>query len=233
MPVSKTTTWAVDLKKLADASELGSVMVRLMMALQDFALANHAMGAWKSEASPKLKNREIGAARYFLRLQIAHLREALKIVNEEIEKNDNLKAAVAACDAPTKRSYQTAVDFSRGGDNKLVERIRSNISFHYDPKVVKRSLQRLEARQNKKRKEGEYVNGNALLTLGHNAMDWYFTVTDAVEIDIVVHDIFDLNEDEQPEVLQEKVDAIMVRLYEAAAVFADFAGHFVKFHAKT
>ena len=54
--MSKSMTWTVSMKKLADHGELGGVMVRLMMVLQDFALANHSMGGWKAEEGQKLKN---------------------------------------------------------------------------------------------------------------------------------------------------------------------------------
>ena len=43
--MAKTTTTLVSMTRLADQGELGGVMVRLMMAIQDFALANHAMGS--------------------------------------------------------------------------------------------------------------------------------------------------------------------------------------------
>jgi len=85
--MGKTTTWMVNMKKLAGQGELGG----LMMALQDFALANHAMQAWKTEQSLKLKSRKVGAARYFLRMQISHIFEAFEIVQNEIEPSAELK----------------------------------------------------------------------------------------------------------------------------------------------
>jgi len=124
-----------------------------MMVLQDFALANHAMEAWKTEHSLKLRSRKIGAARYFLRMQISHVFEAFEIVQNEIEKSAELKAAIEACDARTKKSYQTVIDFIKSDDYKLLSRIRNNIGFHYGPKVVLQSVQRLDKRQDKKRGE--------------------------------------------------------------------------------
>ena len=94
--MGKSTTWMVSLKKLSDQGELGGVMVRLMMVLQDFALANHSMETWKTEQNRKLKSRKVGAGRYFLRLQLSHLLEAFKIVQNEIETSAELKAAIGA-----------------------------------------------------------------------------------------------------------------------------------------
>ena len=108
--MGKTTTWMVNMKKLVGQGELGGLMVRLMMALQDFALANHAMQARKTEQSLKLKSRKVGAARYFLLMQISHIFEAFEIVQNEMEK---LKAAIEACDAQTKNSYQTVIESSK------------------------------------------------------------------------------------------------------------------------
>jgi hypothetical protein len=92
--MGKTTTWMVNMKKLVGQGELGGVMVRLMMALQDFAQANHAMQAWKTEQSLKPKSRKVGAGRYFLRMQISHIFEAFEIVQNEIEPSAELKAAL-------------------------------------------------------------------------------------------------------------------------------------------
>jgi hypothetical protein len=79
--------------RLADQGELGGVMVRLMMVIQDFALANDAMGSWKAEKNGKYKHCYLAAGRYFLRLQMSHILDAFELV-EEIQKSDELKGAV-------------------------------------------------------------------------------------------------------------------------------------------
>jgi hypothetical protein len=230
--MSKTTTWMVSMKKLADRAELGGLMVRLMMALQDFALANHAMQTWKTEQSQKLKGRKVGAARYFLRMQISHIFEAFEIIQNEIEQSAALKTAIEACNAQTKKSYQTVIEFIKSDDYNLLLRIRNDIGFHYGRRVVLQSLQRLEKRQEKKRKENEYTNEHVALTLGHEALDWHFKPTELVENDVIIHGIFNLPQDEEPADLQAKTDEIVMRLHSVAGVFADFAGHFIRNHAK-
>src|SRR5262249_21225146 len=120
--------------------------------------------------------------------------------------------------------------FMKSDDYKLLRRIRQNIGFHYGAKVVLQSLERLEKRAQKKREEKKYVKDNFALTLGDEALD--FKPTEWVENDIVVQGIFDLPEDEEPADVQAKTDDIVVRLHNIAAVFADFAGHFIKHHAK-
>ena len=135
------------MKKLADQGELGSVMVRLMMILQDLALANHAMGGWKAEESQKLKRRKTGAGRYFLRMQISHIMEAFRIIEHEIEAIDELKAAIERCDARTRASYRELLEFRASDDFQLLRKIRNKIGFHYDGRYVLEALQRLERRQ--------------------------------------------------------------------------------------
>src|SRR3954463_6556816 len=123
--MGKSTTWMVSMNKLADQGRLGSVMVRLMMVLQDFALANDAMEKWRTEEHPKLQERKRGAARYFLRLQVSHMFEACEIIKNEMEASDELKQAVEACDPQTNKSYRAVLKFLKSDDYKLMLRIRN------------------------------------------------------------------------------------------------------------
>lgn len=218
--MSSTTTW-ISTERLAEHGELGGIMVRLMMALQDFALADHSMGTWKAEEDHKLQDRKVGAVRYFLRLQLSHVFEAFEII-KEIEEQCELRAAVDACDRQTVKAYQTVIEFMKGDDYNLLLRIRNNIGFHYGRKVALQSLKRLEKRPNK----------NGALTIGNEALTWYFEPTEWVENDVIVHGIFGLPEDEEPTDLSAKTDDIVMRLHNIAHAFGDFAGYFIKGHAK-
>ena len=228
--MGKSTTSLISMTRLAEQGELGGVMVRLMMVLQDFALANHAMAGWKAEKNGKLKDRHIGAGRYFLRLQMSHIFEAFALI-EEIQKSDDLRATVEACDAQTKKSFVALETFMKSDDYKLLLVIRNTIGFHYGRKVVLQSLERIKQRLDKKREEKKPVNDLVAVTLGSEALDWHFVPTEWVENDIVVRGIFKLPEG-QPEDDQKKSDEIVDRLHEIAKTFGDFAGYFIKSHAK-
>ncbi|WP_072375405.1 hypothetical protein [Hyphomicrobium sp. NDB2Meth4] len=230
--MGKSTTWLVSMERLADLGEIGSLMVRLMTAVQDFGLANYAMGKWKAEDSFKLQPRKLGAARYFLRLQMSHMFEALAIIENEIERTPALRAAVEQCDARTIKSYEWLVEFAKSDDFKLLTRIRNNIGFHYDAKVVSQSLRRLERQRKKKVSAGKFTKDFGALTLGNESLDWFFKPTEYVENDIIIHGIFGLSEDDEPQDLQQRTDEIVMRLHDVAVVFSDFAGHFIKHHAK-
>jgi hypothetical protein len=54
---------------------------------------------------------------------IAYFR-SVRDVQNEIEPNAELKAAIEACDAQTKKSYQTVIKFIKSDDYKLLLRIR-------------------------------------------------------------------------------------------------------------
>jgi hypothetical protein len=228
--MSKTTTKLVSMTRLADQGELGGIMVRLMMVIQDFALANHAMGSWKAEKDGKYKHRHIAAGRYFLRLQMSHILEAFELV-EEIQKSDELKAAVLACDKQTRKSFEALEAFMNGEDYKLLLVIRNTIGFHYGRKLVLQSLARIKERLEKQRAEKKNADDLVGITLGHEALDWHFVPTEWVENDIVVRGIFKIPEG-QPMDDQQKSDEIVDRLHEIAKTFADFGGHFIRHHAK-
>ena len=57
--MGKTTTWMVNMKKL------GGLMVRLMMALQDFALANHAMQVLEDRAKSQAEEPKVRGCKVF------------------------------------------------------------------------------------------------------------------------------------------------------------------------
>lgn len=61
------------------------LVVKLMMACNDMQLANEALSSWKENQPRNRQCRQAGAKMYFARLQMAHLHEALKII-EEIRK---------------------------------------------------------------------------------------------------------------------------------------------------
>jgi hypothetical protein len=90
--MSRSTTNVVKFSKLAADSDLGQVLVRLMMACNDFSIANEMLGQWRNPTTKKQEARADSAQRYFLRLQISHVCEAMDIV-DEIERSPKLQAA--------------------------------------------------------------------------------------------------------------------------------------------
>src|SRR5262249_26257358 len=76
-------------RKLQLRGKSGVLIVKLMMACNDLQLANEALDVWAEEQPRNRKYREVGARIYFIRLQFAHLYEALGIV-DEIRRDSDL-----------------------------------------------------------------------------------------------------------------------------------------------
>lgn len=217
--MSKSTTNLVTFAKLADDPELGDVLVRLMMACNDFSLANDSLGRWRIPQTKKEEGRAQGALRYFLRLQVSHICEALDII-DEIDKSPTLRAALRATDDRTKASFEALKRFKRSPIYKTMKLIRNKVAFHYDPVWARAALQRI-AKAHPKRLSS--------ITMGREALDWYFEPADMVEDSLMVRQIFKIPENAD---LRTETDKILVELQRVAEAFGDFAGYFVKHHCK-
>jgi hypothetical protein len=77
-----STTKNVRLGSIADKGKLGSVLIRLMMVMNDMSLAMDGLGWWVNENERTRQHREVGARIYFVRLQLSHLYEGMKIIKE-------------------------------------------------------------------------------------------------------------------------------------------------------
>jgi hypothetical protein len=197
----ESTTKSVSMRSLAEQGSVGGLLIRLMMVLQDYAFANQAMTAI-GRPSKKKKQGDVKRAsgRYYLRLQISHSYEALKIVQEMKDKED-FASMLLSCSKDTKKAHEKLLAFLDHADFKLMTRIRNNISFHYDPAVVLKSLRRVEERRQRQvakrknnvadvRKPTDVVNFKTA-RIAHKSE---FVPWEVIENDIVLHDIFKLAE---------------------------------------
>lgn len=215
--MAKRTIFDTRFSRLARKPKLGSVMVRLMMALNDVSLSDDGMGRWKNEENERLKNWKTGAQRFFLRTLLAHIFEALAIIREIVNDAELMKV-VEGSDAATRSSFEKLRKFIDSADYKFLKRIRNNLAFHYDGKVVQRSVENLA---------GRFPRKLISCSLGDEAIDWHFTPGEWVENDIIVRAIFGIDAVDE-KVAQEKTDEIIVRIHELAYSLADFGGHFIK-----
>src|SRR6266481_3264610 len=110
-----STTRMVRSASLVQDKEIASVVLRLMMAMNDIGVANDALQEWDQTENPKKKVRQNGGRLYFGRMQMAHIYEGLLIV-EDISKTSKLKAAVDRCDAKTRRSFDEIAKFLNAPD---------------------------------------------------------------------------------------------------------------------
>ena len=216
--MSRSTTNIVKFGNLAASDELGSVLVRLMMACNDFSLARECFGMWRRPETRKQETRAASAQRYFLRLQISHVCEAMDII-DEIERSSKLRKAVEAADAQTQASFNELKALKKSPRYKAMKLIRNKVAFHYDPDWVSETIERVD----KKRPDLRTT-----ISMGEEALDWFFEPADLVEDALVVRKIFKVPQGAD---VRAETDKVLNALQEFAAVFGDFAGYFVKHHS--
>jgi hypothetical protein len=205
----------INFRQLASKGPLATTIIRLMMACNDLGLADHSLAQWHQPAETR-QRRRVGAKMYFLRLEIAHMYEALSII-QEIQANPALRQAVAVSDWRTKKSFNQIRRFIGSNDWKRMLRIRNNITFHYGDKATEKAFARSAAGH-----PDRYWQIS-----GEEPIDWFFEPADRIIDRIVVTDIFGILDTAD---IRKEVDTIVVRLHEAIKVFADFAGYFIWHH---
>jgi hypothetical protein len=195
-----------------------TTLVKLMMACNDLTLANDALGMWKKEDGRQRLSRQRGAQMYFVRLQIGHLVEALKIV-EEFRKDPELMRLLQRCDARTRASFAHLEPFLKGGVREreftgLAGQLRHNLAFHYNEsgKLIERALARRGTR---------FPGKPSVVTRGTPPILSYFSLADELLDSIVVRQLWGIPEDAD---LRNAADDAIMRVHEVLLAFVDFAG---------
>lgn len=225
--MSQTSTRYISFETLEMRGPSAATVVKLMMACNDMSLANQALTEWKGEQPNMRKSRQIGAVMYFVRTQLAHLHEGLKVI-EAIRADPSLMAHVAVCDPETQQSFQKLISFlpgepSRREFEQLIGRVRHNLAFHYDEsgKLIKNAISdrasRAEARQSS-------------VTRGNTSHLWHFEVADNLLDSIVVRQIWKVPKSANVRV---EADKIADRVHQIFLWFVDFAGEFIWRYCKS
>src|SRR6476660_8735542 len=175
-------TKIVNISKLAADPSLSSVLVRLMMIMNDFSIANDAVGFWRADEGRKRQARSAEAVRYFVGLQVSHVFEGMLDIVKEIETTPELMAAVGRCDAPTKAEFAALVAYRASPEfQQIMGRIRNNLAFHYDDKLAERTLVALA---------NQHPDTMASISMGSDALDWYFEPGDRVRERVGMREVF-------------------------------------------
>lgn len=207
--------WVFKSRKLLLDEKLASVIVRLMIVMNDIGITNSQMSEWERTGEKKKKARWRGAVLYFGRIQSAHLFEALEII-AEIKKDPDLLKWVERCDPQTIKAFETVAAFIGTDDYKLMAKMRNVAAFHYDPKLTLRRLKNLAE------KYPEHVSG---ISMGSETLDWYFELGDVIVDGIVVRDVFEIGEQDDVRTGALKV---LDRLHIIGEGLTNFAGYFIR-----
>jgi len=191
------------------------------MACNDLSLASDALASWKKSQPNLRKHRQSGACMYFVRIQLAHLYEALDVVRA-IREDSTLLSLVAQCDSQTQASFQELQDFLRGGlrhgeFKRLVGQIRHNLAFHYNDsgKLIEKAIEDRAARS-----EAQVSS----ITRGDTAHLWHFKVADDVLDSIIVRQIWEIPRTSD---LRTEADKVAGDVHRIFLQFLDFAGEFI------
>lgn len=139
-----TQTFVVDLPRLRRQGTDSELVVRLMRAADDIALANWGLRYYSQDQPGLRKHVQAGARRYFVRMQCGHLVEALKLV-EEMNRSRRLKAVLSSGEQFAKDAFQRLLECIPGGARREefernVRLVRNKAAFHYDPGLVTKAL---------------------------------------------------------------------------------------------
>jgi hypothetical protein len=214
--VSRTVDFGTLLQQRAGAA----TVVKLMMACNDLQTSNESLEIWR-ELESRDSARRHGACMYFVRLQLAHLYEALDVV-EAMQRSAALMAILRSCDAATQQSFDFVCQFVRGGTQRsrmelLAGRMRNNITFHYEQSetLIGRAIV----------ERGSRPGGNtSRVTRGSRREHWYFKVADDVIDDIVTRQFWRVPS--TPSTGRD-VDVLLMEAHEIAMRFVDFCGEFI------
>jgi hypothetical protein len=196
-------------------------VVKLMMACNDLTITNQALGDWKNDERQSRRSRQRAACMYFIRAQIAHLHEGMKII-EEIRNDNTLFMLVNRCDTQTQQSFRELEQHLPGGPRRdrfeqLAGRVRHNLTFHYDESgtLIERAIAD---------RGGRTEAQVSTITRGSTAHLWHFKVADDVVDSIVVRQIWKIPRDAD---LRAEADVIMDEVLQIALSFLDFSGEFI------
>jgi hypothetical protein len=218
--MARTRTLLVSIQKLDRQGDEGVIVLRLMMACNDLTTANQALGACREDKDGKTDYIRRGAAMYFVRLQMAHLHEALKIVNE-IRGYPSLLSMIDDCPGQTSDHFAQLLCFVDGGTQrgdflKYVELVRHRVTFHYDKRTIKRAL------SDRARRKGDAAH---LMTVADDIRRVRFQIADDLVNTLVCHHVWGIPSGTDTQIEADRIADFGFRIYKA---FLEFARTFIE-----
>jgi hypothetical protein len=145
-----TQTFVIDLSRLERLGSDGNLVIRLMRAADDIALANWGLKHFSQDQPPIARHVQRGARRYFVRLQCGHLTEALDLIRE-IQNCPMLVQLLDRSDEDIKSAFADLSACLSGGAKhrdfkNWIAPIKNRTIFHYDKSLISRALKSRAAR---------------------------------------------------------------------------------------
>lgn len=213
-------TRIIDLQKLA-MKHNPSLIIRFMIAFNDLAVANNGLMWSREQTSPTRKHLSRGMGIYFIRLQIGHLNEGIKII-DELMQDAVLIRIKDKCNEEAKQAFSRLLQYTKYGNMhgwfiNNFGKIRHNLTFHYEHngKLIERRLADRASRS-----EGRFSN----ITRGNELSLWRFCLADDIIDSIICRDIFQIPRNVD---LQIEADNIMDQMSFILKDFMIFTAEFI------
>jgi hypothetical protein len=219
--MGRSSTWYVKASTVASRSEIASIMVRLMMSINDLSLINNSIIEWSESTDRKKLKRKTNGTLYYVRILMGHVYEVLKMI-KVISEYSQLRDAVMNCDRQTIEAFLLVEAYANSPELDILEDFRNKAAFHYDRCLPIENLKKIT----KERPDQPYA-----YSMGHDGLDWHFELADAVMDRMLIRDIFKQDYDKSAE-RTKKVEEIAIRQQEIARAFTNFAGHFIRHYSK-
>jgi hypothetical protein len=175
-----TQTFFVDFARLQREGSDANLVIRLMRAADDIALANWGLREFSQQRPRMERHVQLGARRYFVRLQCGHVTEAMKLV-KEVQASSRIVGLLPLCSTEAQTAFNRLLDYLPGATRRTeferyILSIRNKAAFHYDRKLVGAALASRASRP------GSSV---ATITRASEASMWRSGLADDIEDTIV------------------------------------------------
>ena len=196
-------------------SDFASVIVRLMMAVNDTTIINVLLKDWCANEERMHKWRRSNGRLFLAKLQMAYVFEALGIIRD-IRNTQALIGHIEKLSDAARKAYEQMSAFIDSPDNKMLAEFRSSAAFHYDPKRAARAVNEIA-----EEKPGDVLAASE----GDDIIDWYFALGDKAYQQIVTRHIFKISADKE---LAKESDAIANRFFDMSEALPVFAGALIR-----
>jgi hypothetical protein len=148
-------------RRIAGAGDIAPLLLQLMMAVNDMGIADDGLRYWSGPQPPERQDRAPRARSYFVRLQMAHAFEGLRVIGKIARTPDFMKL-VAKCDAQTPAAFKRLMTFIGTEEYKTMRRMRDAITSHYLTEPIAEAINR---------QVDKFPDVALSLSIGSNTMD--------------------------------------------------------------
>ncbi len=168
--MGRSTTWYVKASTIASQTEIASILVRLMMSINDLSLINNAIGDWSEARDRKKVSRKVSGTLYYVRILMGHVYEALKMI-KVISEHPQLRDAVMGCNRHTIKEFLLVESFVKSTEMEILEDFRNKAAFHYDRELPIKNLKKLTKKRPHDEELEEQSDTPYACSMGHDGLD--------------------------------------------------------------